>query len=103
MDLTSLLGTAAAVATTVGYVPQAYRTIRTRSTASLSLPAYLLLFAGSVLWVAYGVASQNWPISVSNGIIAGLAGIILALKLSAKPSEEAAATVRALTDQDALR
>ena len=98
MDLTSLLGTAAAVATTVGYVPQAYRTIRTRSTASLSLPAYLLLFAGSVLWVAYGLFSHTWSIAISNGIIAVLAGIILALKIIAKPGDEAAATAEALAE-----
>ncbi|MGI4872491.1 MAG: SemiSWEET family sugar transporter [Janthinobacterium lividum] len=88
MDISTLLGTSAAVITTAGYVPQAYRTIRTRSTASLSLLAYLLLFAGSGLWVAYGLASHNWPISISNGIIAVLAGIILALKIMARPTEE---------------
>ena len=85
MDLTTLLSTSAAIITTAGYVPQAYRTIRTRSTASLSLPAYLLLLIGTSLWTAYGLVAGNWPIIISNGITAALAGIILALKLMAKP------------------
>lgn len=88
MDITTLLSTAAAIITTAGYVPQAYRTIRTRSTASLSLPAYLMLTAGTSLWTAYGLVAGNWPIIISNGITAALAGIILALKLTAKPSDE---------------
>ncbi|RYY18591.1 MAG: hypothetical protein EOO36_07785, partial [Cytophagaceae bacterium] len=87
MDLTTFLGTAAAIVTTAGYVPQAYQTIRTRSTASLSLSAYLMLTAGTLLWTTYGVMSANWPIIVSNGITAALAGIILVLKLTAKPTE----------------
>ncbi|NML64463.1 SemiSWEET transporter [Hymenobacter sp. RP-2-7] len=88
MDVTTLLGTSAAVITTAGYVPQAYQTIRTRSTASLSLSAYLLLTAGTALWTTYGIVAGNWPIIVSNGITAALAAIILVLKLTAKPSEE---------------
>lgn len=91
MDVTTLLGAAAAIITTAGYVPQAYRTIRTRSTASLSLPAYLLLTTGCLLWTIYGVRSLNWPIIASNGITATLAAIILVLKLTAKPSEESVA------------
>lgn len=82
-----MLGTSAAVIITAGYVPQVYQTIRTRSTASPSLPAYLLLTAGTTLWTTYGLLAGNWPIIISNGITAGLAGIILGLKLTAQPTE----------------
>lgn len=87
MDSTILLSSAAAIVTTAGYVPQAYRTIRTRSTASLSLPAYLLLTGGTALWTVYGVLAGNWPIIISNGITAALAAIILGLKLTARPGD----------------
>ena len=90
MTTSILLSSAAAIITTAGYVPQAYRTIRTRSTASLSLPAYVLLTAGTALWTAYGLLAGNWPIIISNGITAALAGIILAMKLLAEPTEEPA-------------
>ena len=72
MDISTLLGTSAAIITTAGYVPQAYRTIRTRSTASLSLLAYLLLFTGTCLWTAYGLVSGNLPIIISNRLEQGL-------------------------------
>lgn len=82
MTFLSLLGVLAAGITTAAYVPQAYQTITTRSTQSLSLPTYLLLFAGTVLWTWYGIRIHDWPIIVANGITAALAGIILALKLA---------------------
>lgn len=88
MTLVSLLGLLAAGITTAAYVPQAYQTITTRSTRSLSLPTYLLLFAGTALWTWYGGCIHNWPVILANGITAVLAGIILALKLLEKPDKE---------------
>ena len=81
MTTISLLGLLAAGITTAAYVPQAYLTITTRSTRSLSLPTYLLLFTGTVLWVGYGMCIHDWPVIVANGVTAALAGIILVLKL----------------------
>ena len=57
------LGALAALLTTAAYIPQAYRTIKTRSTSNLSLPTYLLLFVGTVLWTVYAVYTDNMPVS----------------------------------------
>ncbi|RZK97361.1 MAG: hypothetical protein EOO62_28150 [Hymenobacter sp.] len=81
MTFVSLLGLLAAGITTAAYLPQAYLTITTRSTRSLSLPTYVLLFAGTVLWVGYGLAIHDWPVIAANGVTAVLAAIILVLKL----------------------
>ncbi|QNH61572.1 SemiSWEET family sugar transporter [Hymenobacter sediminicola] len=85
MNFISLLGALAAVLTTAAYVPQAYKTIKTRSTASLSLPTYLMLFAGTITWVVYAIYIDNWPVMIANIVTAALAGIILFLKLTTKP------------------
>ncbi|MDO7844840.1 SemiSWEET transporter [Hymenobacter sp. M29] len=87
MTFISLLGLLAAFFTTAAYIPQAYKTITTRSTASLSLPTYLMLFVGTLLWVGYALSIHNLPVLIANGITAVLAGIILALKLLSKPEE----------------
>ena len=79
------LGALAALLTTAAYIPQAYRTIKTRSTSSLSLPTYLLLLSGTVLWTAYAVYTDNLPVLVANAVTAVLSGIILWLKLTTKP------------------
>lgn len=86
MTFIALLGLLAACVTTAAYVPQAYKTIVTRSTSSLSLPTYSLLFAGTTLWVVYALYINNLPILIANGVTAVLAGIILYLKLTAKES-----------------
>lgn len=91
MSFYSLVGGLAAFLTTAAYVPQAYKTIKTRATAALSLPACVMLFVGACLWAAYGLHLGDMPVVMSTIVTAGLAGIILALKLTATPTDEAGA------------
>jgi MtN3 and saliva related transmembrane protein len=88
MTLVTIIGNLAALLTTVAYVPQAYRTIKTRDTSALSLPTFLILFAGTCLWGIYAVLIHNMPILLTNLICGILASIILYLKLTAKPGDE---------------
>ncbi len=76
-----LLGFAAAILTTVCWLPQAFRTIRTKDTKSLSLVAQSTLALGVVLWLVYGILVGSMPIIFSNGINFVLVGLILALKV----------------------
>lgn len=75
------LGSVAAVLTTVAFVPQALKTIRSRDTRSISLAMYVAFTLGSGFWFAYGVALRSWPIMFSNVIIFALTATILSLKL----------------------
>lgn len=84
------LGALAAILTTAAYIPQAYRTIKMSSTSSLSLPTYLLLFVGTVLWTVCAVYADTIPVLVANAVTAVLSGIILWLKLTTKPKMPAA-------------
>jgi MtN3 and saliva related transmembrane protein len=86
MTLFSAAGSLAAFLTTAAYVPQAYKTIKTRSTSSLSLPTYVMLFLGTCLWVVYGLHTGDVPVLASNVVTSLLAGIILCLKFRAKPT-----------------
>ncbi|KGQ20722.1 PQ-loop domain containing protein [Lysobacter dokdonensis DS-58] len=80
IDLT-WTGYVAATLTTVAFVPQAVKTLRTRDTRSISLHMYLVFTVGVAFWLAYGVALHSWPMIVSNTVTLGLAGTILAMKL----------------------
>jgi MtN3 and saliva related transmembrane protein len=75
------IGTVAATLTTLSFVPQAVRIMRSRDTHSISLPMYLSFTAGVGFWLAYGVALDSWPMIVSNAITLVLAATILAMKL----------------------
>ena len=85
MMLVTIVGSVAAFCTTVALLPQAIQTIRTRATDALSLPTYLLLFCGTILWGIYAVLIKDVPILITNAISLVLSSIILYLKLTAKP------------------
>lgn len=76
-----LIGSAAAVITTLCWVPQALKVIRTRETRSLSLVMYLMLALGVTLWLAYGLLIVSWPLIVANAITMVLVAVILGMKL----------------------
>ena len=75
------LGAIAATLTTVAFLPQAIKTIRTRDTRSISLGMYVVFTIGIVFWFCYGLFLHSWPMIVSNAITFVLAATILALKV----------------------
>lgn len=75
------LGYIAATLTTLAFVPQAARTIKTRDTRGISLGMYVVFTTGIVFWFAYGIVLMSWPIIVSNLVTFGLAATILGMKL----------------------
>lgn len=81
MNLSDIIGTAAAVLTTCSFVPQAWHTFRTRDVSGIFLSMYSLFTIGVALWLAYGVLVGSWPIIIANGITTSLALLILLLKL----------------------
>lgn len=84
MNLTEVLGFAAAALTTAANIPQAYKIIKTRSTKSISSLTYIILFSGLVLWLIYGICINDWPVIAANAVSAVITGVILVLKLAAK-------------------
>jgi MtN3 and saliva related transmembrane protein len=76
-----ILGYIGATLTTAAFAPQAIKTIRTRDTTGMSLSMYVMFTIGVAFWLAYGVATDSWPMILSNSLTLPLAGSILALKL----------------------
>lgn len=75
------IGFVAATLTTLSFVPQAVRTIRTRETRGISLWMYVMFTAGLACWLAYGFVLMSWPMILSNIVTLGLSLTILTLKL----------------------
>ena len=76
-----LFGYIAAMLTTLSFVPQALKTIRSRDTGGISLAMYALFTIGVGFWLAYGIALGSWPMILANIVTLLLAATILALKL----------------------
>lgn len=81
MVLSEELGYIAASLTTLSFVPQAVRVIRTRETQAISLTSYAMFCVGIALWLAYGVALRAVPIVAANAVTLVLASTVLALKI----------------------
>ena len=75
------MGYIAATCTTLSFVPQALKTIRTRDTSGISLWMYVVFTVGIGFWFGYGVFLKSWPMIVSNAITFLLSSTILGLKL----------------------
>ena len=77
-------GYVAATLTTLAFVPQALKTIRTKDTRSISLGMYVVFTIGIGFWLAYGFVLDSIPMILSNIVTFGLSATILAMKLKYK-------------------
>jgi MtN3 and saliva related transmembrane protein len=75
------IGSLAAIITTLCWVPQAIRVIRTRETRAISLVAQVSLLVGIALWLVYGVLLGSQPLIWANIVTFVLVGTIVVLKL----------------------
>jgi MtN3 and saliva related transmembrane protein len=78
IDAIGMLG---AVLTTGCWLPQTVKIIRERETRAISLTATLALIVGVVLWLIYGFARVDWPLTASSAVTLALMLVILSLKL----------------------
>jgi MtN3 and saliva related transmembrane protein len=74
-------GYLAAAMTTLAFIPQALKTIRTRDTRSISLGMYVVFTIGIAFWLVYGIALHSTPMILSNIVTFLLSATILAMKL----------------------
>lgn len=75
------IGYLAAALTTVSFVPQVVRVMRTRDTQAISLVSYVAFCTGVFLWLVYGLVLANMPIVIANGTTLALAIVILLYKI----------------------
>ncbi len=79
--LIEAVGSAAAMCTTVSFLPQVVRTWRTRSVGDISLFMYLVLCIGLCLWLAYGLFIDSMPVIAANAASLVLAGAVLVMRV----------------------
>ncbi len=84
MTLIDIIGLLAAFSTTISFLPQAVKTIRTKNTSGISMSMYAVFTAGTLLWLIYGIMLPSFPVALANGVTFILAAIILVYKLKYK-------------------
>ena len=81
MSAVTIIGWMAVCCTTLAFVPQVIKILRTRSAADISLGTFAVMTTGLALWVIYAVIRSDLPLFVGNAVTFCLAGTILVLKL----------------------
>jgi MtN3 and saliva related transmembrane protein len=81
MDPVAVIGYVAGAFTTVAFLPQLVRALRTKSTADLSFPMLVMMFSGVSLWSFYGFLIGSLPIVVPNAIMAAMIAVLIVLRL----------------------
>lgn len=66
--ITVIIGMVAAICTTIAFFPQLILVHRTKQTRDLSLPTFILLTTGILLWLIYGILLGSLPIILANAI-----------------------------------
>ena len=75
------IGYAAALVTTLCWLPQALRILRTRDTRAISLASYGAFAVGIALWLIYGLCIGNLPVTAANAVTLALTLAIVVLKV----------------------
>jgi MtN3 and saliva related transmembrane protein len=81
MVLIEMIGGTAGVLTTLAFVPQVIKVIRTKSTSDLSLGMFLTLSTGVFLWLVYGLCIGSKPLIFANTATFIFSSVILWYKI----------------------
>ncbi|MCK5450454.1 MAG: SemiSWEET transporter [Candidatus Omnitrophica bacterium] len=78
---TNIIGLIAGTLTTISFLPQVMKILKTRHARDISLGMYVVLAIGMIVWLIYGVMIKELPIMVANGIALVFCLFIIAMKL----------------------
>ena len=79
--LAALAGAIGGVLSVGAFLPQAWRIIRRRSAADVSLAMYLSIVVAAWLWMFYAYVHGAVELFVTNLVISGIAVVIAALRI----------------------
>jgi len=68
IDNIEIIGLIAAVLTTSAFLPQVYKTWKTKDVSGFSLPMFLMFFIGIIFWLIYGILVKSISMLLANSI-----------------------------------
>ena len=81
MNYVTIIGLAAAILTSIAFVPQVIKIWKTKSAKDISLGMFVIFCTGLILWLVYGVLIKSLPVVAANAVTLVLALSILVLKI----------------------
>ena len=81
MNYVTIIGLAAAILSSIAFVPQVIKIWKTKSAKDISLGMFVIFCTGLILWLVYGVLIKSLPVVAANAVTLVLALSILVLKI----------------------
>ena len=81
MNNIEIIGFSAAILTTAAFLPQVYKTWKTKDVSGLSLPMLIMFFVGVFLWLVYGVYKESPSMIFANAITVVSAFFLMYFKI----------------------
>jgi MtN3 and saliva related transmembrane protein len=81
MDWVELSGLLGSALSSITFVPQVYKTWKSRRVNDLSLAMMLIVFVSTIVWLIYGSFKGLLPVIICNSIICFLSLMLIAFKL----------------------
>lgn len=81
MNYIEIIGFIAAILTTAAFLPQVYKTWKTKDVSGLSLPMLLIFFVGILMWLIYGFLKNSPPMIFANSITIVSAFLLMYYKI----------------------
>ena len=88
LNYIDLFGFLAALLTTIAFLPQLYKTWKTKSADDVSLIMLILFITGLIFWIIYGLKIHSTPILIANVVTFIFNFSILILKVTYKENKE---------------
>lgn len=81
MYFTEIIGFSAAILTTAAFLPQVYKTWKTKDVSGLSLPMLIMFFVGVFLWLIYGIYKESPSMISANAVTVVSAFFLMYFKI----------------------
>ncbi|MGN6400753.1 MAG: SemiSWEET family sugar transporter [Flavisolibacter sp.] len=82
MDWTQIIGLSAGVLTACSLLPQVVKTLNEKQAEDVSLLMLIVLQAGLILWIVYGIKRNDLPIIATNSfsLLVNIVMVVLRIK-----------------------
>lgn len=82
MNWTEMIGLAAGICTACSLLPQIFKTVKEKKADDVSLVMLLVLQAGLILWIVYGIKRNDLPIIATNAfsLLVNIAMVFLRIR-----------------------
>ena len=77
-----LIGLIAGFCTTISFLPQILKIVKTKHARDVSMGMYVVLMIGIVCWLIYGISIKEFPLILTNSITVVLCLVIIGMKIA---------------------